>query len=112
MSDHEVEASDRKYMRNYKTASPDLLKAYTDFSAAVFAEEGREIPKKYRELMAVAIAISMQCSYCIESHTKAAVRSGASEAEVAEAIWVASAIGAGSAYTHGRLAFKQVPHEH
>lgn len=111
MSDH-IEPSDRQYMRNYKTASPDLLKAYADFSGAVFAEEGREIPKKYRELMAVSVAISMQCPYCIEAHTKAAVKAGASEAEVGEAIWVASAIGAGASYTHGRQAFKQVPHEH
>jgi AhpD family alkylhydroperoxidase len=111
MSDH-IEPSDRQYMRNYKTASPELLKAYTDFSGAVFAEEGREIPKKYRELMAVAVSISKQCPYCIEAHTKAAVKAGATETEVAEAIWVAGAIGAGSAYTHGRQAFKLVPHQH
>ena len=48
---------DREFMRNYKTNSPDLLKAYADFSGAVFAEEGREIPKKYRELMALAVAV-------------------------------------------------------
>ncbi len=111
MTDH-IEPSDRQYMRNYKTASPELLQAYTDFSGAVFAEEGREIPKKYRELMAVAVSISKQCPYCIEAHSKAAVKAGASEKEVAEAIWVAAAIGAGSSYTHGRLAFKQVPHQH
>src|SRR5690554_4261969 len=110
--DDRVEPSDRQYMRNYKTASPELLQAYTDFSAAVFAEEGREIPKKYRELMAVAVSISKQCPYCIEAHSKAAVKAGATEKEVAEAIWVASAIGAGSAYAHGRQSFKQVPHEH
>lgn len=111
MSDH-IEPSDRQYMRNYKTASPDLLQAYTQFSGAVFAEQGREIPKKYRELMAVSASIAIQCPYCIEAHTKAAVKAGASEKEVAEAIWVASAIGAGSSYTHGRLSFKLVPHEH
>ncbi|TQL47368.1 AhpD family alkylhydroperoxidase [Homoserinimonas aerilata] len=104
---------DREYMRNYKTASPDLLKAYADFSGAVFAAEGREIPKKYRELMAVAVAISKQCPYCIEAHTKDAVRAGATDAEIAEAVWVAAAIGSGAAYTHGRLAFKaSAPHEH
>lgn len=99
--------SDREFMRNYKTASPGLLKAYADFSGAVFADsEERVIPKKFRELMAVAVAISTQCPYCIEAHTKAAVRAGASEEEIAEAVWVASALGAGAAYTHGRLAFK------
>lgn len=104
---------DRRFMRNYKTASPDLLAAYAEFSGAVFAEDGREIPKKYRELMAVAVAVSSQCPYCIESHTKQAVRAGATEAELAEASWVAAAIGAGAAYTHGRQVFKAAaPHEH
>jgi AhpD family alkylhydroperoxidase len=99
--------TDREFMRNYKTASPDLLKAYADFSGAVFGESpDRAIPKKYRELMAVAVAISMQCPYCIDAHTKGAVRAGATEEEVAEAAWVASALGAGAGYTHGRLAFK------
>ena len=104
---------DREFMRNYKTNSPDLLKAYADFSGAVFAEEGREIPKKYRELMALAVAVSKQCPYCIESHTKAAVRAGATEGELAEAAWVSAALGAGASYTHGRLGFKAAaPHEH
>lgn len=108
-----MSSDDRVFMRNYKSASPDLLKAYADFSGAVFADEGREIPKKFRELMAVAVAVSSQCPYCIESHTKSAVRAGASGAELAEASWVAAAIGAGAAYTHGRQVFKAAAsHEH
>ncbi|AWB89717.1 carboxymuconolactone decarboxylase family protein [Salinibacterium hongtaonis] len=108
-----MSTDDREYMRNYKTASPDLLKAYGEFNGAVFADEGREIPKKYRELMAVAVAVSMQCSYCIEVHTKSAVTAGATEAEVAESVWVAAAIGTGAPFMHGRLAFKAAaPHEH
>ena len=107
-----MSTDDREYMRNYKTASPELLKAYAGFTNAVFAEDGLEIPKKYRELMAVSVAISSQCQYCIDAHTKSAARAGASEAEIAEAIWVAAALGAGAAWTHGRLAFKAVaPHE-
>lgn len=98
--------NDQKYMRNYKSASPDLLKAYADFSGAVFAEEGRTIPKKYRELMAVTAGITIQCPYCIDAHTKAALKAGATEEEVAEAIWVSSAVRAGGSYTHGRLAFR------
>jgi AhpD family alkylhydroperoxidase len=105
MADY-FERDDRKYVRDYKEHSADLLASYAAFSGAVFAEEGREIPKKYRELMALAVSVSKQCPYCIESHSTAAVAAGANEAELAEAAWVASAIGAGAAYTHGRLAFK------
>ena len=105
MADY-MERDDRKYSRDYKEHSADLLASYVAFSGAVFAEEGRAIPKKYRELMALAVSISTQCPYCIESHSTAAVAAGAEEAELAEAAWVASAIGAGAAYTHGRLGFK------
>jgi AhpD family alkylhydroperoxidase len=109
MSDETTPRDDKQFMRNYKTNSPDILAAYANFSNTVFADDdARAVPKKYRELMAVAVGISKQCEYCIEAHTRAAQRAGATEEEIAEAVWVASAVGAGAAYTHGRLAFKHV----
>ena len=59
------------------------------------------IPKKYKELMAVAVALTTQCPYCIEIHRQAAVQSGATEEELAETIHVAAALRAGGAITHG-----------
>jgi AhpD family alkylhydroperoxidase len=35
------------------------------------------IPAKYKELMAVAVAITTQCVYCIEFHTQKAKKAGA-----------------------------------
>ena len=106
-------SEDRKYTRDYKEATPDILAAFVAFDAAVFAEEGREIPAKYRQLIALGVALTTQCVYCIESHSKAAVKAGASTAEIAEAGWVAAALRAGGAYAHGRLAFKfSGLHEH
>ena len=35
---------------------------------------------KYKELMAVAVALTTQCPYCIEIHTKKAKKVGATEA--------------------------------
>lgn len=97
---------DRAYNRVYKTETPDIMKAFVDFDKAVFADEGREIPRKYRELIAVAVALTTQCAYCIESHAQNAVREGASETELAETAWVATALRAGGGFAHGRLAFK------
>lgn len=97
---------DRKYTADYKETTPDILKAWAEFDAAVFAKEGREIPLKYRELMALAVGITTQCVYCIETHSKNATKAGASKAELAEAAWVATAIRAGGGYAHGRLGFK------
>jgi alkylhydroperoxidase/carboxymuconolactone decarboxylase family protein YurZ len=45
-----------------------------------------------------------QCPYCIRGHTEAAVRQGATEQEVMEAIWVAAEMRAGAAYAHANLA--------
>jgi AhpD family alkylhydroperoxidase len=106
MAEHYYDPKDREYTRVYKAETPDVLAAFAAFDGAVFAEEGRAIPLKYRELIAVAVAVSTQCVYCIEAHGNKAKSAGASEAELAEAAWVAAALKAGGAFAHGRLAFK------
>jgi AhpD family alkylhydroperoxidase len=98
--------TDSKYTKVYKEETPDILAAFDAFDSAVFAKEGREIPLKYRELMAISVAVTTQCVYCIDFHTKAAQAAGASTTEIAEAAWVSAALRAGASFTHGRLAFK------
>ncbi|TPW75660.1 carboxymuconolactone decarboxylase family protein [Schumannella soli] len=97
---------DRAYTADYKASTPDILKAFSDFDNAVFAKEGRAIPLKYRELIALAVGITTQCVYCIDAHSQKAVAAGATQDELAEAGWVATAIRAGGGFAHGRLAFK------
>lgn len=97
---------DASYGRVYKDETPEMLKGFLEFDKAVFAPEGPEIPLKYRELIAVAVGLTTQCVYCIESHTKRAVKAGATQQELAETSWVAAAIRAGGGFAHGRLAFK------
>jgi len=98
--------ADREYNRVYTQTTPEIAKAFGNFNSAVFAPEGREIPLKYRELIAVAVGITTQCVYCIDGHTANAVKAGATQEELAEAAWVATAIRAGGGYAHGRLSFK------
>jgi AhpD family alkylhydroperoxidase len=59
------------------------------------------VPKKYKELMAVAVALTTQCVYCIEIHRRQALEAGATDAELTETIHVAAALRAGAAITHG-----------
>lgn len=106
MSDIYDVKGDRRYTKVYKAHTPDILERFGEFDAAVFAPEGRAVPLKYRELAAVAVALTTQCVYCIDHHVTAAQQAGATEAELAEIAWVATALRAGAAYTHGRLAFK------
>ena len=57
------------------------------------------ISRKEKELMALAIAFTTQCPYCIGIHADRARDAGASEAEIAETVTVA--LRAGAAVTHG-----------
>ena len=79
--------------------SPDAWKAFVAFDEAAFKEGA--IPTKYKELMAVAVALTTQCPYCIEIHAKKAKKAGATEQELAETTLVAAALRAGGAVTHG-----------
>lgn len=86
--------------------APDTEAAFQAFSQKVFAEGA--LPVKVKQLIAVAVAHVTQCPYCIKGHTKAALRHGASEQELMEAIWVAAEMRAGGAYAHSALALEEM----
>jgi AhpD family alkylhydroperoxidase len=64
------------------------------------------IPQKYRELIAIAVALTTQCPYCLDVHTANAKKAGATRQELAETVHIAAALRAGAALTHGLLALK------
>jgi AhpD family alkylhydroperoxidase len=80
------------------------MAAFRAFDKAALADGA--IPKKYKELMAVAVALTTQCPYCIEVHRQQAVKAGATEQELAEAVFVSSALRAGGSLTHGTHLFE------
>jgi AhpD family alkylhydroperoxidase len=84
--------------------APEAFRAFAAFDEAAFS--GGVIPLKYKELMAVAAALTSQCPYCIEIHSKKARKAGATEQELAETALVAAAIRAGGAMTHGTHAME------
>ena len=79
--------------------APEAFKAFVAFDQAPF--KGGAIPLKYKELMAVAVALTTQCSYCIDIHAKRARQAGATEQELAETTLITAALRAGGAVTHG-----------
>ncbi len=79
--------------------APEATNAFWAFDKAALADGA--IPKKYKELMAIAVALTTQCPYCIEVHRQNALKAGVTEQELAETILVASALRAGAAVTHG-----------
>ncbi len=78
--------------------APDVMKAFWAFDKAALADGA--IPVKYKELIAVAVAHTTQCPYCIDIHGANARKAGATEAELVEATMVAAALRAGAAVTH------------
>src|SRR5436305_11721803 len=79
--------------------APEAFKAFVAFDEAVV--KYGVVPLKYKELMAVAVALTTQCSYCIDIHTRKAKSAGATEQELAETTLIAAALRAGGAMTHG-----------
>ena len=79
--------------------APDLAKKFFEYYAAVFAEG--ELTEREKALIALAVAHTVQCPYCIDAYTHACLEKGSNPAEMTEAIHVATAIRGGSSLVHG-----------
>ena len=79
-------------------ASGDAWKKFQDFNNAAMADGA--IPVKYKEMIALGVALTTQCSYCLELHRQAAVKAGVTQEEMAEIGIIAGALRAGAALTH------------
>jgi len=84
--------------------NPVTMKAFWTFDKAAFAPGAIDVLNK--QLMAVAVALTTQCPYCIELHVKSARDAGATEQMLAETATVAAAMRAGAAITHATHLFK------
>jgi AhpD family alkylhydroperoxidase len=106
MPDAMYPSSTRELAQKRRELSPETEAAFQAFSQTVFAEGA--LPAKIKQIIAVAVAHVTQCPYCIKGHTKVALRHGATEKELIEAIWVAAEMRAGGAYAHSVLAIEEM----
>jgi AhpD family alkylhydroperoxidase len=88
-----------KKLKTIKELAPEAMAAFNAFNAAIFKDGALSV--KVKELIAVAVALTTQCPYCIEIHAKSAKAAGCTDAELAEVTMVAAALRAGGAVTHG-----------
>jgi AhpD family alkylhydroperoxidase len=103
MAEHEMYPTMSRALSAKRAAlAPKAEAAFRALNEAVFADGA--LPAKTKQLIAVAAAHVTQCPYCIRGHTRAALRAGATRAEIMEAIWVAAEMRAGAAYAHSALA--------
>jgi AhpD family alkylhydroperoxidase len=82
-----------------KELAPEVTEAFWAFDKLAYADGA--IPRKYKELIAVGVALTTHCPYCIELHRQSAMKAGASEKELAETVMVAAALRASGAVTIG-----------
>lgn len=79
-------------------ASPDLVRGYRMLSDA--GQKTNKLDAKTRELIALAVAVTLRCDGCITTHTTAAIKNGATKDEMVEALGVAVSVNAGAALVY------------
>jgi alkylhydroperoxidase/carboxymuconolactone decarboxylase family protein len=79
--------------------APELAKKFFDYYGQVFAEGA--LSAREKALIALAVAHTVQCPYCIDAYTSGCLEQGSSLEEMTEAVHVACAIRGGSALVHG-----------
>lgn len=80
-------------------ASPELGRKFFAWYGAVF-EDGA-LTEREKALIALAVAHTVQCPYCIEAYTDACLEKGADLEQMTEALHVAVAIRGGASLAHG-----------
>ncbi len=106
MTEHMYPAPSHEFSEKRHTLAPQTDDAFRAFSKQVFAEGA--LTSKTKQLIAVAVAHVTQCPYCIRGHTQSALRHGATESEIMEAIWVAAEMRAGGAFAHSTIALDAI----
>lgn len=87
-----------------KKIKPEIFDAWTDYDAIVF-EDGA-LSKKEKVLIAVAGAHITRCSYCIRAKVREAKRTGSSDEEIVEAIYVGMRFAMGAPFAYSNIAFE------
>lgn len=91
--------SQLKKLRQLGDHASPAMEAFKAFDAVALADGA--IPKKYKELIALGVALTTQCPYCLDIHKKKAIKAGATPEEISETVFVAAALRAGAAVVHG-----------
>ncbi len=79
--------------------SPELAEKFFDYYGAATGTDGA-LTKREKALIALAVAHSKQCPYCIDAYTTQCLETGADPEQMTEAIHVAAAMEAGMTLAH------------
>src|SRR5437588_9058115 len=79
--------------------APELWKKFSEWYSAVFKEGA--LTEREKSLIALAVAHTVQCPYCIDAYTTACLEKGSTPEQMTEAVHVAAAIRGGASLVHG-----------
>ncbi|HUR81229.1 MAG TPA: arsenosugar biosynthesis-associated peroxidase-like protein [Thermoanaerobaculia bacterium] len=99
MSDHYYAPDHLKAFGNIAEGAPELAKKFFDYYGAVFAAGA--LTEREKALIALAVAHTVQCPYCIDAYTTESLQKGADLEQMTEAVHVACAIRGGASLVHG-----------
>jgi 4-carboxymuconolactone decarboxylase len=78
---------------------PELWAKFIDYYNSVFADGA--LTEREKALIALAVAHTVQCPYCIDAYTNACLEKGSDLDQMTEAVHVATAIRGGASLVHG-----------
>ncbi|MDH5397853.1 MAG: arsenosugar biosynthesis-associated peroxidase-like protein [Cyclobacteriaceae bacterium] len=91
--------ADLKKFGDVAEFGPELADKFFDWYNEVFKEGA--LTAREKSLIALAVAHAVQCPYCIDAYTSSSLQKGVTEAQMMEAVHVASAIRGGASLVHG-----------
>lgn len=104
MSDHYYAKDGLKSVGKLVELKKDLATSLITFDQKAF-EEGA-LSTKIKELIAVGAAQITRCPYCIDGHVQRAKKAGATDEEIAEAVFVGITMNAGASFAHSSIAME------
>jgi 4-carboxymuconolactone decarboxylase len=96
---HYYDAKDLPRFGEIGQNRPELAQKFFDWYGAVFAEGA--LSAREKSLIALAVAHTVQCPYCIDAYSKDSLEKGADLDQMTEAVHVAAAIRGGATLVHG-----------
>lgn len=98
-NNHYYNAKDLSKFSSIGEFGKNLADKFFSYYGEVFAEG--ELTAREKSLIALAVAHTVQCPYCIDAYSTDATEKGWSENQMMEAVHVAAAIRGGSSLVHG-----------
>ncbi|MFC3199115.1 arsenosugar biosynthesis-associated peroxidase-like protein [Parapedobacter deserti] len=99
MSEHYYNKKDLAKFARVADFQKELGEKFFDYYNEVFKDSA--LTAKEKSLIALAVAHAVQCPYCIDAYSSDAFEKGWNEAQMMEAVHVASAIRGGASLVHG-----------